>query len=332
MKSFRCIMILIIGLVVLKANAQVEKESFAVIELFTSEGCSSCPPADNLLVQLKEHQSLNSYNTLVIARHVTYWDYLGWTDPYGIKRNDDDQRAYCTKIGSQVYTPQFVVNGQYISLNGNNILSYASNAVSQTPETGIKLSLLNDANAKNIEVKYELNNLENGKKIRVFLLESNLSQNVTSGENHGKTLNHDYVCRYVVDRIIDNDGKVIIPVPDDVIRGNSIIAAYAFDPSSLEIIAATKGFNLVTSSIQETTNNSEIKIFPNPGSGIFHIHELRKDAANYQVINMFGQVIKQSNITTNQIDLSDLENGNYLIMIFDTNGIFQSKSIISKIN
>ena len=329
MKSLRCLLIVVIGFFVLKTTAQVEKESFAVIELFTSEGCSSCPPADNLLVQLKENQSLSSYNTLVIARHVTYWDYLGWTDPYGIKRNDDDQRAYCTEIGSQVYTPQFVVNGQYISLNGNNILSYASNAVSQTPETGIKLSLLNDANAKNIEVKYELNNLENGKKIRVFLLESELSQNVTSGENYGKTLNHDYVCRYVVDRIIDNDGKVIIPVPDDVKRENAIIAAYAFDPSNLKIIGATAGFKLITSSTEEYENQSKIVVYPNPGSGKFYVQSNDNNITSYSVINIFGQLIKQDNFESNIIDISELKCGQYVVLLKNEKGIILKRSILS---
>lgn len=79
-----------------------------VIELFTSQGCSACPPADNLLDDLASRPDV-----LPLSEHVDYWDYLGWRDPFGRVENTQRQRGYAHRLGlSYVYTPQFVVHGE----------------------------------------------------------------------------------------------------------------------------------------------------------------------------------------------------------------------------
>jgi hypothetical protein len=79
----------------------------AVVELFTSQGCSSCPPADALFAELADRNDL-----VTLAYHIDYWDYIGWPDSFGSKENSDRQRAYAERWGSsRVYTPQLVVNG-----------------------------------------------------------------------------------------------------------------------------------------------------------------------------------------------------------------------------
>ena len=79
-----------------------------VVELFTSQGCSSCPPADKLLGQLAKEN-----DTLALAWHVDYWDYLGWKDSFGSKSNTQRQRRYATTLGeTQIYTPQAIINGR----------------------------------------------------------------------------------------------------------------------------------------------------------------------------------------------------------------------------
>lgn len=79
-----------------------------VVELFTSQGCSSCPPADRILAKLAREPDI-----VALAYHVDYWDYIGWSDPLGSRANTDRQRAYSKALGSgTIYTPQVVVNGQ----------------------------------------------------------------------------------------------------------------------------------------------------------------------------------------------------------------------------
>ncbi|KKB84134.1 hypothetical protein VW29_11925 [Devosia limi DSM 17137] len=79
----------------------------AVVELFTSQGCAACPPADALLTSLAEQPDV-----IALAYHVDYWDYIGWTDTFGAEANSDRQRDYAKSWGSsRIYTPQMVVNG-----------------------------------------------------------------------------------------------------------------------------------------------------------------------------------------------------------------------------
>ena len=89
------------------ASAEVRLRPKAVVELFTSQGCSSCPPADALLTSLAAQQDV-----LALAYHVDYWDYVGWKDTFGDGRYSDRQRAYAKSWGSsRIYTPQMVING-----------------------------------------------------------------------------------------------------------------------------------------------------------------------------------------------------------------------------
>jgi hypothetical protein len=89
------------------AGAEVGGKPRAVLELFTSQGCSSCPKADALLASLRAQPDL-----ITLAYHVDYWDYIGWTDTFGSKANSDRQKAYAESWGSsRIYTPQLVVNG-----------------------------------------------------------------------------------------------------------------------------------------------------------------------------------------------------------------------------
>lgn len=101
---------IVLGACVLAAPAtaaQLRLKPAAVLELFTSQGCSSCPPADALLTQLNKRDDV-----VALAYHVDYWDYIGWSDTFGKKAYSDLQRAYARSQGEdRIYTPQMMVNG-----------------------------------------------------------------------------------------------------------------------------------------------------------------------------------------------------------------------------
>ena len=97
------------------ANALAGGPAKGVVELFTSQGCSDCPPADRTLGELT-----NSGGVITLAWHVDYWDYLGWRDTFSSKSATNRQEAYNRTIGAGVFTPQFVVNGKSSGLGRQN--------------------------------------------------------------------------------------------------------------------------------------------------------------------------------------------------------------------
>jgi len=101
-----CLLGAVAGLNAAPAQAETRK---VVVELFTSQGCPSCPPADALLAEVSKRDDV-----VALALHVDYWDYIGWKDSFGDPRNTARQKAYAAARGeNMVYTPQMVVNGQH---------------------------------------------------------------------------------------------------------------------------------------------------------------------------------------------------------------------------
>jgi len=162
-----------------------------VVELFTSEGCSSCPPADALLEYLDRTQPVAGAHILVLGEHVDYWDHQGWRDPHSSAALTARQQAYALRFARDPYTPQIVVDGK-TELVGNDrdaALSAIRNAIR---EPGLAVRIGAPAGAS--KVRIETDPLPAGKlrKAEVFIaraLDSGASD-VLRGENRGRKLHH----------------------------------------------------------------------------------------------------------------------------------------------
>ena len=172
----------------------------AVLELYTSEGCSSCPPADRYLSELKK-AGISSKQLILMAFHVTYWDYIGWSDHFAKKQFDHRQRdAAYKKRSKSVYTPQF-------RLSGDDYRSYDSfskdvnRLVEQAATIDLKLSLQvlsNKGGKDSLSLSLKSDNyLSDVKDLAYYfaVVENNLFSDVEAGENDGEQLHHDYVVR-----------------------------------------------------------------------------------------------------------------------------------------
>ncbi len=172
----------------------------ALLELYTSQGCSSCPPAERFLSRLKA-SGISSQQLIPLAFHVTYWDYIGWRDRYGSERFDDRQRRIAAYNKQRtIYTPQFVLNGEdyrgyaRFSQDVNDIISQPAviklnlHAQSNKAKQGVIDLQLEAAVGADVSSITEAN-------LYLVLYENNLSDEIKDGENEGETLKHDYVVR-----------------------------------------------------------------------------------------------------------------------------------------
>jgi len=128
----------LIGLAALHGRARAAAPPVAA-ELFTSQGCSSCPPADLLLGQLARQPSV-----VALAWHVDYWNSLGWADPFSSRLATDRQRAYAARLGEAVYTPALVVGGARMVVGSDGPAIDAALATLPPPPVEVAIALGND--------------------------------------------------------------------------------------------------------------------------------------------------------------------------------------------
>lgn len=173
-----------------------------IVELFTSEGCSSCPPADALLKRLSEQQSIEGAQVIALEEHVDYWNNLGWSDPFSSSAFSQRQEGYARSLGTgNVYTPQMVVDGEFevVGSRGTearNTIQKAANA----PKLEVVASSLPNSGGEKSAVDVEISNPRavmphEAIELWVAITETNLQSDVKAGENSGETLKHAAVVR-----------------------------------------------------------------------------------------------------------------------------------------
>ena len=161
--------------------AEIRANPKAVVELFTSQGCSSCPKADAMFSELGKQQDV-----IALAYHVDYWDYIGWPDTFGAKANSDRQRAYADSWGSsRIYTPQLIVNG-----STGVVGSRDKEVDGALDDARLTLPVVLSVGADMLEVT--VGPQANGAKAMIWLItfKDHAEVRIERGENAGETIDY----------------------------------------------------------------------------------------------------------------------------------------------
>jgi len=227
-------LMLFIGMTSSAQNAIYKKEQkgFALLELFTSEGCSSCPPADELLGKIQnEYKDSNLY---VLAYHVDYWDKQGWKDVFSNSDYTQRQYEYAKFLGKEpIYTPQLIVNGKadYIGSQETVVRNGLKTALSKpaVADLTLKASEINNS----LSVNYTVDGTSKNSRLLIAVVQKSAKSNVKRGENAHRILSHYQIVHHLhtVNLNKDRSGIAIIHLPK------------GFNTNEWEVIGFVQGRN-----------------------------------------------------------------------------------------
>ena len=167
-----------------------------VVELFTSEGCSSCPAADAALRELAVSQAVPGVEVIALGEHVDYWNRLGWKDAFSASAYTERQRQYAAGFGTGSYTPQAVVNGRYEFVGSRTgELAAAVAKAAQLPQAAVSVT------ASGGTAQVRVASVPPGTpaaEVLLIITESNLASQIGRGENAGRLLHHAAVVRQLL--------------------------------------------------------------------------------------------------------------------------------------
>lgn len=213
-------------------------EGFALVELFTSEGCSSCPPADEAIGRLKNWKN----NVYVLSYHVDYWNYLGWKDVFSNSAYSSRQQTYgdLFHLGS-IYTPQIIVNGrdQFVGSDETRLRESIENNLKEIPKTELQIKV-QPANKNQLAVLWTTNpNPE--LKMNLALVQNFTQDHIQRGENKGRTLNHYFTVRdFQSLHLNSGSNTTFLNIPAGLRPSDCTIIAFLQNPKTGYIIAATQ--------------------------------------------------------------------------------------------
>ncbi|OQP61194.1 hypothetical protein A3860_05635 [Niastella vici] len=244
----KSLLVLIVAVMIAAVScAQVRTESnkqaipdknngFVVAELFTSEGCSSCPPADKLLEKLQqEDQGKPVY---LLAFHVDYWDRLGWKDRFSDPAYTERQRRYAGWLKLEtVYTPQMVINGKSESVGSDerSINKAISKGLEQTTSTTLTLHAKTAGGT--LQVDYQAANDKHAELV-LALVQKSATSNVKAGENAGKQLSHAQIVRQLVQQDVSEAKTITLNLPNDFVANGWELIGFIQQKSNGHITAA----------------------------------------------------------------------------------------------
>ncbi|MFN0168325.1 MAG: DUF1223 domain-containing protein [Bryobacteraceae bacterium] len=164
-----------------------------VVELFTSEGCSSCPPADELLIRLSS-QPFSAVEVIPLSLHVDYWNQLGWKDPFSSAAFSQRQQVYSRALRTEaVYTPQMIVDGRFEFVgNQPGLAAEAIQKAARDVKVIPQLEVRRDGASARVRIAVEA---ATDSEVILVVTEDGLASSVTRGENQGRRIQHDGVVR-----------------------------------------------------------------------------------------------------------------------------------------
>ncbi len=192
-----------------------------VVELFTSEGCSSCPPADALLRTLATRPDV-----VALSFHVDYWDRLGWRDPFSSAAFTARQQAYARSLDGRVYTPEMVVGGTvgFVGSRRGEAQTQIAAALERPAPSRIALTAAPGA-GRTVRVTYAATGAPEPSVVHLALVQSEATTEVRRGENGGRTLRHANVVR-AFETHAEASGEASLPLPDGLDAGDVQVVAY----------------------------------------------------------------------------------------------------------
>jgi hypothetical protein len=183
-----------IALLLLASTLAHAQDVPVLAELFTSEGCSSCPPADQLLQALDRTQPVAGARIIVLSEHVDYWDGLGWRDPFSSPLFTARQQRYARLLGGEVYTPQMAIDGHELVLGNDPAAAQKAIArAARKPKAGLAVTAKRDGQEAVVTVSGDVRG-----ELWLAAADETARSSVTKGENAGRALAHVAVVRTMV--------------------------------------------------------------------------------------------------------------------------------------
>ena len=231
-------------IVLLTSSPYTSKEDFrpvVVLELFTSQGCSNCPPADELMTKI--NKKYDTSQVIALSFHVDYWNYIGWKDPFSTSEFSDLQRSYGRKFNSSsIYTPQVIINGKehMVGSNEDQLISKINSYLST--ESSHKISISNaEMSEANVLFNYEIDGDLSNKNLRVILSIDERITSISTGENKNRTLkNSNIVVQQMKIDSISTSGKGSIAIPGLVQNSDKLSLTLLVENAELDILAGTQ--------------------------------------------------------------------------------------------
>jgi hypothetical protein len=215
----RLIKALFTGIALFMGSQAVAQERVVLVELFTSQGCNSCPPADEYAAELAERE-----NVLPLLLHVDYWDYLGWRDPFAQPAFTQRQKDYAYHHGARsVYTPQMIIGGVVSAVGHNRAEVEAAIARQQQVQSAVLIQARIDGNVLNVVLEPQRAGVAG--TVHVVRYAPELTTSIARGENSGRTLTYtNVVTQWSTIAMWSGDSaELSMPMMGDAGHGTAVI-------------------------------------------------------------------------------------------------------------